>query len=270
MAKGLSPEEAAQSVKKFLFDYGDLTSFEKQVMKRAAPFYTWTRKNIPLQVEQAWKQPEKYMALSPEIRDRSPKELLILKYANPSLYSRLPVKVREDIDTVSYIPLEGVLPAADLTKIGKPQDILFDLLSPYLKAGIELKMNRSFYQKREIQKYAGETGELVGLDIPVRLKYLLTTVIPQARLISAIDSYVKKKAPGETLTPGEVALSETLVKVYKINKDDLATKASQTLSKELQELAQGAGWAKRNGREKEYLRIMKTIEEVKGIYNKIK
>ncbi len=38
-ASGLSPEKAAESVKKFLFDYGDLTSFEKNIMKRVFPFY---------------------------------------------------------------------------------------------------------------------------------------------------------------------------------------------------------------------------------------
>ena len=36
---GFTPEEAALSVKKYLFDYKDLTSFEKNVLKRAIPFY---------------------------------------------------------------------------------------------------------------------------------------------------------------------------------------------------------------------------------------
>ena len=48
--KGLSPHDAAISVKKTLFDYEDLTEFERRVMKRIVPFYTYTRKNTPLQI----------------------------------------------------------------------------------------------------------------------------------------------------------------------------------------------------------------------------
>jgi hypothetical protein len=47
--------EAASSagarVRKWKIDYGDLTDFERNVMKRAIPFYTWSRKNLPLQIE---------------------------------------------------------------------------------------------------------------------------------------------------------------------------------------------------------------------------
>lgn len=46
--KGDGIEDAAMSVKKYLFDYGDLTDFEKNVMRRVVPFYTWTRKNAEL------------------------------------------------------------------------------------------------------------------------------------------------------------------------------------------------------------------------------
>lgn len=43
--------EAAKRVRKWKLDYGDVTDFERNVMKRALPFYTWSRKNLPLQIE---------------------------------------------------------------------------------------------------------------------------------------------------------------------------------------------------------------------------
>ena len=45
------PFLAAQRTKMFLFDYGNLTNFEKTFLKRIMPFYTFTRKNLELQVK---------------------------------------------------------------------------------------------------------------------------------------------------------------------------------------------------------------------------
>lgn len=42
---------AAGRVKRFNFDYQDLTNFERKFMKRVIPFYTFMRKNVPLQLE---------------------------------------------------------------------------------------------------------------------------------------------------------------------------------------------------------------------------
>ena len=49
--KGLQPLEAAQRVKKYLFDYAALSPFEKSYLRRGAFFYTWVRNNLPLMVE---------------------------------------------------------------------------------------------------------------------------------------------------------------------------------------------------------------------------
>jgi hypothetical protein len=41
---------AAKRTKQFLFDYNNLTNFERKVLRRIIPFYTFTRKNLELQV----------------------------------------------------------------------------------------------------------------------------------------------------------------------------------------------------------------------------
>jgi ferritin-like metal-binding protein YciE len=59
-ASGLDPQTAARSVKKVLFDYGDLSQFEKKVLRdKVFFFYTFARKNLPLQVETLITQPGK-------------------------------------------------------------------------------------------------------------------------------------------------------------------------------------------------------------------
>lgn len=55
-----SYSEAARSVRKYLFDYSDLSATEQAAFKRIVPFYTFTRKNIPVQLEGLLKTPGKY------------------------------------------------------------------------------------------------------------------------------------------------------------------------------------------------------------------
>jgi hypothetical protein len=53
--KGASLEEvmakAGAEVRKWHVDYADLTKFERNTMRNIFPFYSWTRKNIPLMME---------------------------------------------------------------------------------------------------------------------------------------------------------------------------------------------------------------------------
>ncbi len=63
LRRGFSPQDAASEVKRVLFDYSahSLTSTERQI-KVVAPFYTWLRRNLPYQLEQAVRRPGKSSA----------------------------------------------------------------------------------------------------------------------------------------------------------------------------------------------------------------
>ena len=63
-AKGMSPAEAASSVRKYYFDFAELTPFEKQVMRRAWPFFTWFKKNTPLVIGELLSNPGGKLAQS--------------------------------------------------------------------------------------------------------------------------------------------------------------------------------------------------------------
>jgi hypothetical protein len=54
---GYSQGAAADIVRAAHFDYEDLSSFEQRWMKNIAPFYTWTRKNVPYQLQQLAEHP---------------------------------------------------------------------------------------------------------------------------------------------------------------------------------------------------------------------
>jgi hypothetical protein len=60
---GLSPALAAQSTRKYLFDYGDLTEVERRMFRSVSRFYTWSRKNIGLQLDTAFRAPGRLSGL---------------------------------------------------------------------------------------------------------------------------------------------------------------------------------------------------------------
>jgi hypothetical protein len=260
--RGLSPEEAALRVKKYLFDYADLTHFERNVMKRIMPFYTWTRKNIPLQLESLWKTPEKFAPIAVPIRNREPLDLLRLKYTNPNLYQRMPLELQRTIDTVTYVPLEGLLPAADLSKIARPQELVWELLSPFIKEPIEQITNVDVYSGHKIESSRGETQPFLGVEVPVRIRHLLSTVAPSARITRELDKVVTKRKNKIPLTAAEWAVASTLSTVYKTNLEDLRRRAISRIVGQLRELQISASQAKRNGREEAFQMIKKTMKEV--------
>ena len=61
MDEGLDAAQAGHSVRKYLFDYSDVTQFEKNVLKRIVPFYTFMRKNTPLQLHDAMVNPRRIL-----------------------------------------------------------------------------------------------------------------------------------------------------------------------------------------------------------------
>ena len=58
--QGKTPDEAADMVAKFLFDYGDLTVAQKKWLRPLIPFFTWNQKNILLHLELMQKNPTYY------------------------------------------------------------------------------------------------------------------------------------------------------------------------------------------------------------------
>lgn len=53
-------QAASYFVKALQFDYADLSDFERNVLKNIIPFYTWTRRNVPLQFSSLINEPSKF------------------------------------------------------------------------------------------------------------------------------------------------------------------------------------------------------------------
>ena len=164
--EGLDPAEAAKNVFKYHFDYNPatgLTDFERIFMKRVMPFYTWTRNNIPLQIEQLMKQPGKYAGLDRLKRTMTrgkDGELADLPSWMQDQFT-FPLPLSKEIGKSIWVSLD--LPANDINKLPVTESgvrAIASQLTPFLKFPLEKFFNRNMYFG----------GDIVNPDLPPELQ----------------------------------------------------------------------------------------------------
>ena len=133
---------------KLLFDYSDVTKFESQVMKRIFPFYTWLRKNIPLQLELLAEHPQRYARLDRIMKAFNEEETEIQKMYKPKYIQDDSIHLGDG----KYLALN--LPIGDMERIFEPREVLSSM-NPILKLAMELPTNTNTYFDSPIQVRPG-------------------------------------------------------------------------------------------------------------------
>jgi len=149
LGKGWTMESAILSAKKYLFDYGDLTPFEQMYMRRLVPFYTWFRKNTPLQIETLVTKPGKiavlrHMQQAAEDESVGSIDTSILP---DWIRRRWHAVNKKDDGSVEFLAGLG-LGTEDLAIFDFDRTIpdLLSMLNPLVKMGAELALNRDFFR----------------------------------------------------------------------------------------------------------------------------
>lgn len=148
--------ESADNTNKFLFDYFDLTETEQKVFKRIIPFYTWMRKNIPLQFNQLFENPsvaKQFGAAKANIESNvAPEDKVDPAYKNQFAQDWIQVPFKSQPDTKGKSTpqfLNPSMPIQDLGKFGTdPIQAIKSLISsssPLIKAPVELMANKNMY-----------------------------------------------------------------------------------------------------------------------------
>ena len=205
MVDGMSGAEAAQNVKKYLFDYSELTDFEKNVMRNIIPFYSWLRKNIPLQFQSLIERPAKYAnvaKLYSELGDMSlethgddpPTPDYFMESLNVRLPENLgnqPTYIMPDLPFIDFETADGIL----------DYDKWIGMAHPVVKMGIEQFTNRKSLTGAPIAKEQGADEPLILGDVNVdewlgpRTSYALEGLLPPvARAKSTLKDYGRGKA----------------------------------------------------------------------------
>lgn len=179
VSRGMSYEDAAKSTERFLFDYSDLTAFEQNVMKRVMPYYTWLRKNAPLQVEMILEHPEKYRHIA-KVKlgiegmvneDEQINKYFVNEFAKD--WVQTPFHVTNEHGQPEPVLWNPNLPFMDIGRIpdvfnlGESAKELFTQTNPIFKTPIEQIINRNvFFDSPIVQE--GESA------IGSRLEHLLS------------------------------------------------------------------------------------------------
>jgi len=270
--KGMSPDDAARSVKKFLFDYTELTAFEQNVMKRVLPFYSWSRKNLPLQAEMFLRRPGQQMLpikFKHEIerlseKDNPPPEANVSEFLKGDYAIR--VGGRSEEGTFPYAPLAGYLPWGDLPRwVNNPVETFMYMTSPLIKEPIQQVANYDAFFRRRIanpeleQSVVFPTGDqeftrFLGVRLSPRASHVLRNI----RLLSIIDRANPFNVFGEDrigvreLGPGQ-KLAQYIIGIRNYDQDELKgvvygifkeKRKIDELTKELRFLARELGRAK--------------------------
>lgn len=201
--KGFNYDDAARTVKKFLFDYGDLTKAEQTIFKRAVPFYTWTRKNIPVQVENLLLQPAKYAEIPKAIQaiESGVPEPESEKYMSEYISENIPVRIRRTEDgNTEYFLLGNWLPSAQAVDfLSRPLENIVNMVSPLIKTPFETIANKSFFFKNtlgepsKIEYYYKQPTEFIG--IPMRKK--TANLMRNIRILNDINKFTQTPAADE-------------------------------------------------------------------------
>jgi hypothetical protein len=160
LQRGMSPEQAARRVNKFLFDYQDISKIEAQFVRRFLfPFWTWTRKNLALQGKLLLNRPG--MFITPAKFSRGLSEERDAKYKSDIERELLPkylndvTAVRLDVAERWSTWLMNVdLPFEELNRLweGSPEKTAVAWLSqinPYLRELMESAVEQDFYTGRK-------------------------------------------------------------------------------------------------------------------------
>lgn len=191
--EGYDAADAAKSVMKFQFDYGDITAFEKNFMARAMPFYRFTRFNIPLQVQLAIESPGKFAAMEKFRRNvnrsqdlPSYKESFLTEYLGANVPIQLGRKTVRGEEMPRLFALGNWLPSfTAIANLGHPIETMVGMVTPILKTPFEQWQNFDYFRKRPIVDPAsGRYNEpFLNIKVPARLKH----VVKNMRLLNEGD-----------------------------------------------------------------------------------
>ena len=285
---------ASQKVKEALFDYNDLSRFERNVMKRAMPFYTWSRKNIPTQL--------KSLVLNPQRAEKIEIARQQFEHNNGGYDSseygafwgdRVPVFLGNETNgVVKAFTLLNTLPMADLQRVLKPTHLIAEMVSPIPKTIFEQLFNYDSFRSRAgqvkpIREEWQDSKDFLGVALPPTLWHLAQLIVPltelnrmnpagvfgqktldpqtrQVEVTSAFGGYGASRESNPADIPEAARWFRFLTggRIYDVDMRQQKYYMNKNAEKDLSMLKNKLKWAVRKNESRKARQIMEFIEEV--------
>ena len=195
-------DTVSQLVKRYFFDYSELTGTEKKVFRQYFfPFYTWMRKNIPLQIEEMLAQTNKFKVfplskkyLEDVSANGAPDERYLPEYMKENYYIRTPIVDKYG----NYLYFSPNFPPQDLAKIFSPSGFA-SMLNPIIQTPLELFFNQRMFGNTPIKTSPYDTvlapSFIAALPPEVKQKLGLTTGADNKTYMSQTANYMLSQLP---------------------------------------------------------------------------
>lgn len=208
---------AADLVRRIHFDPQDLSNFEKNVMRRIIPFYTFTKKNLVLQMKNLFQNTSNYNKLTKgmkglwqlgdiEIGD-------LEEYKSTNFW--LPLMVEKD---GKYTALKANLPGGDLVDfLTDPLNKVMTSLSPFIRVPFEYASNTQFFTGLPIEQFPGQIGFRTKgspLELPAAVEYGLSQTGIDTVLQTGFDVFNTVSRTGQRIMGMPVEETEKPVGIF--------------------------------------------------------
>jgi hypothetical protein len=244
LERGMDPEAAAAEVRKWYYDWFDLTKAERNVLREVFPFYAWLRKNLPRQLEMLTEtqsifgMPVRGAVIPLKVKQSVERDQMISdpRFVPQWIKDGTPIQIRRDPVTgkTSYMILNGWHPSADIARIFDPRGLFVGQLNPFLREAMSQVANFDLNYKRKLERFPGEMVEFFGMPMQGRVTHALRNI----RILNEADRMIfGKHLPPEVRLRGVVPTSARSV--------DIEAEASKRLREIEQELAFGTGESRR-------------------------
>lgn len=220
---GMTPDIAAATTKGIHFDYSHLTPFEKNVMRRLVPFYTYTRKNLPMQLRLIAQHPHQLTVLH-KIQENAQRDAYVPEHlrgdiaiplgreenGTATVLSGLGLPIEEALGRLRFLERQETIPGVNHVVRPYLPDVFGTLgryigtMNPLIKAPLEQVSDHSFHTGRRLSDMhaSGLAGAYGHMDEDAA--QLLTQVMantPASRLISSINTLAdNRKSVGAKLS----------------------------------------------------------------------
>lgn len=200
--QGFSPKAAAESVKKYQLDYQEMTQFEKNVMKRLVPWYSFSRRNLPPILEDLATQPAKLAATARVMTGGRDPDQFTPQYIaeGASLPLGQPAPGVNRFVSSFGLPIEdeaiktiGSLMRGDVRR-GFQQ--VLGMGNPLFKAPFEQAFDTQLYSGRRLSDLEPSAVASLGGLLPERTAQIASQFVantPFARGVSSIDRLLDER-----------------------------------------------------------------------------